>query len=357
LIPAGSPIDGARWWITRQPTRSCRFAGIVPQAPPARPVVLMSSAECREPTVVTAARAAELWSLLRTSQRLGESASGLRSPQSGIKAGGFTLLETLTALALAAVIIVATTGLLHDVLLHFDRGTRRVTEAEHLLQTVHRLAGDFASARFVLRPNVAGASAPAGPGVLFIGDPSSVTFVAAGGVMTGPQGEEMVKLSVEADGEVSRLVRRRAAWREPHAHFDDIPPQDPVVMLEGRVDIGFRYGRLTPDGALTWSDNWTGEFGLPRLVRVIVREPNSGADLLAEAPFLVRADAPPACARAGRPQTNNGQAALTAGSAANANVGRRPGQPTAAAAQATGISCLTNGPPGPQRPPDQGRTG
>jgi hypothetical protein len=317
----------------------------------------MSSAECRDATVGTAAPAAELWPRSRTSQRLGEGASDLRSLQDGTQVGGFTLLETLTALAIAAVIIVATTGLLHDVLLHFDRGTRRVTEAEHLLQAVHRLAGDFASARFILRPNVAGASAPAGLGVLFIGDPSSVTFVAAGGVMTGPQGEEMVKLSVEADGEVSRLVRRRAAWREPHAHFDDIPPQDPVVILEGRVDISFTYGRLTPDAGLTWSDNWTGEFGLPRLVRVIVREPNSGVDLLAEAPFLVRADAPPACARAAQPQTNKGQAALTAGAAANANAGRRPGQPPAAGAQATGISCLTNGPPGRQGPPDQGRTG
>jgi prepilin-type N-terminal cleavage/methylation domain-containing protein len=274
-----------------------------------------------------------------------------------MKADGFTLLETLTALVIAAVIILATTGLLHDVLLHFDRGTRRVTEAEHLLQAVHRLAGDFASARFILRPNAPGPSGPAqSPGVLFTGDPSSVTFVAAGGVMVGPQGEEMIKLSVEVDGEVSRLVRRRAAWREPHAHFEETPPQDPVVLLEGRVDISFTYGRMTPEGALTWSDNWTGEYGLPRLVRVIVREPNSGVDLLAEAPFLIRADAPAACARAAQPPAGN-QAALSAGSATTANVGRRLGQPAAAGAQASGVACLTNGAPVPARTSDQGRTG
>jgi prepilin-type N-terminal cleavage/methylation domain-containing protein len=299
----------------------------------------MSSAERREPTRAAggAARSRGLWTRVRTSQHLGDGARG------------FTLLETLTALAIAAVIIVATTGLLHDVLLHFDRGTRRVIEAEHLLQAVHRLAGDFASARFILRPN--GTSAPQGVGTLFSGDPSTMTFVAAGGVMAGPQGEELVKLSVEVDGEVSRLVRRRAAWREPHAHFEDLPPQDPVVMLEGRVDISFTYGRLTPEGALTWSDNWTGELGLPRLVRVIVREPMSGEDLLAEAPFLVRADAPAACARVAQPSTNGG-----AGSAANTNIGRRSAQP-AAGASASGVTCLTNGPSGRPRPPDQGRTG
>jgi prepilin-type N-terminal cleavage/methylation domain-containing protein len=199
------------------------LARIATRVAPARPIVPMTSTERREPTRVAGrpARAAELSTRVRTSQRFGRGRRGSRSPQDCTTTGGFTLLETLTALAVAAVIIVATTGLLHDVLLHFDRGTRRVTEAEHLLQAVHRLAGDFASARFILRPNLPGASAPQGAGVMFIGDPSSVTFVAAGGVMAGPQGEELIKLTVEADGEVSRLVRRRAAWREPHAHFED----------------------------------------------------------------------------------------------------------------------------------------
>jgi general secretion pathway protein J len=304
----------------------------------------MSRADGPEPRAVWAARAAKLCPCLRKVQ-----AQGVGSPQDGTEAGGFTLLETLTALVLAAVIIIATTGLLHDVVLHFDRGTRRVSEAERLLQAVDRLAGDFASARFILRPNVPGAPASQGAGVLFAGDPSGVTFVAAGGVMAGPQGEEMVKLSVEVDGEVSRLVRRRAAWREPHAHFEDIPPRDPVVMLEGRVDISFSYGQLTPQGALTWSDNWSGESGLPRLVRVIVREPNSGVDLLAEAPFLVRADAPAACAHAAQPQTNNGQSAA-------ANGERRSGQPKAAGASAGGVACLAIGPSQPTRPLDPGRT-
>ena len=309
----------------------------------------MSSAERRKPT--RAVEAAGPWPRMSRGCR-----DGVQGPRLS-EASGFTLLETLTALAIAAVIILATTGLLHNVLMHFDLGTRRVTEAEQLLQTVHRLAGDFASARFILRPSPPGAPAPQGVGVLFTGDPSSVTFVAAGGVMAGPQGEEVVKLSVEVDGEVSRLVRRRATWREPHAHFEDMPPQDPVVMLEGRVDISFTYGRLTPEGALSWSDSWTGEFGLPRLVRVIVREPNSGVDLLAEAPFLVRADAPAGCARAAQPSANNGQAAPNPGSAASTNTARRTLQPPAAGAQARGVACLTNGPAGPQRPPDQGRTG
>ena len=312
----------------------------------------MSRADGPEPRAVWAARAAKLCPRLRAAPRLGEGARGAGAREEWTDTGAFTLLETLTALALAAVIIVATTGLLHDVVLHFDRGAQRVSEAEHLLQAVDRLAGDFASARFILRSNVPGAPASQGAGALFTGDSSNVTFVAAGGVMAGPQGEEMVKLSVEVDGEISRLIRRRAAWREPHAHFDDMPAQDPVAMLEGRVDISFSYGQLTAQGALTWTDTWSGESGLPRFVRVIVREPNSGVDLLAEAPFLVRVDAPAACARAAQPQANNGQPTPSA----HANVERRSGQPKAAGASAGGVGCLSIGPSRPAHPPEQGRT-
>ena len=64
---------------------------------------------------------------------------------------GFTLIEVLAALAIASVIIMASTALVHNVALFFDRGTRSVTEAERLMLAVERLAGDFSSARFVSR--------------------------------------------------------------------------------------------------------------------------------------------------------------------------------------------------------------
>ena len=41
---------------------------------------------------------------------------------------GFTLVEVLAALAIAAVIIAATSALVHNVALHFDHGTRGVSE-------------------------------------------------------------------------------------------------------------------------------------------------------------------------------------------------------------------------------------
>jgi prepilin-type N-terminal cleavage/methylation domain-containing protein len=223
---------------------------------------------------------------------------------------GFTLVELLAALAIASVIIAATAALVHNVALHFDRGTRGVSEEERLVLAVERLAVDFGSARFVLQTTEAGTA------LAFTGEPASseasakIVFVGAGGIASGPQGEEVVNLTIEQDGDVTRLVRRRAAWFGPRTRLADLTLSDPVILLEGNVDIVFAFGRVNPDGALAWSDGWKGELTLPRFVRLILRDRATGANRLAGAEFVVRADAPGACAQ------GDAAAACLSGSAA-----------------------------------------
>ena len=220
----------------------------------------------------------------------------MRSTPSSHRSQGFTLLEVLAALAITAVIIVATVALIRNVAFYFDRGTRGVTQAEGLMLAVDRLAGDFASARFILLTAETGAAAAA-----FLGKPASdqepakVAFVAAAGVGSQPLQEELINLTVERDGDVARLVRRRARWPGPPARFEDLQPQDAVVLIEGKVDMAFVFGYLAPDGALRWTESWIAQPALPRFVRLLLRDTASGADLLPETDFVVRSDAPFAC--------------------------------------------------------------
>src|SRR4051794_12340723 len=208
---------------------------------------------------------------------------------------GFTLVEALAALAIASAIMIASAALIRNVALFFDRGTRGAGDAERLMLAVGRLAGDFASARFVPRRTDDGVA------IAFAAEPASterparVVFVGAGGIAPMSHGDELVSLTVEQDGELRRLVRRRAAWPGQRARFEDVTPQDPVVLIEGRLDMSFVFGRVTPDGALAWYASWAGEWVLPRYVRLILRDRVTGADLLGEAAFVIRADAPAAC--------------------------------------------------------------
>lgn len=206
---------------------------------------------------------------------------------------GFSLIEVLAALAIASVVIVATAALIHNVALNFDRGTGGVGRADRLLLAVQRLSADFGSARLV--PQSGGANVAAA----FVGGPTQIKFVAAGGVATGPQGEEVISLTVEEADGTSRLVRRRAAWRGPQTQLDSLALRDPVKLIDGRIDIAFAFARIAPDGTTTWSETWIGQKLLPRLVRLTVRDRASGADLIPGAQFVLRADAPIGCAQSG----------------------------------------------------------
>jgi prepilin-type N-terminal cleavage/methylation domain-containing protein len=249
---------------------------------------------------------------------------------------GFSLIELLAALAIAAVIITAATTLIHNVALHFDRGTRGVNEGERLILAVERLAADIGSARFVMRASegsaaqgggaqgggtqggaaqgsaaqgsaaqgsAAQAGATQGGALAFIGEPAAgeqpakVVFVGGGSVASKRGGEEVVALTAEQNGDLMRLVRRRAPWFGPRTRFEELTLSDPVILLEGKVLIAFEFGRLTPANGVIWSDNWRGQTSLPRFVRLILRERDTGVDLLPSAQFVIRADSSSGCAQ------------------------------------------------------------
>jgi prepilin-type N-terminal cleavage/methylation domain-containing protein len=229
----------------------------------------------------------------------------LRLRRRGSSANGFTLLELLAALAIGAVIMAAVAALVRNVALNFDRGTRTVNEGEHLLLAVERLAADIGGARFV---TVAGASTAT---VAFFGEVAGdggsgkLVFVGPGGISSSREGEEVVGLTVEQDGDVARLVRRRAPWPGPRTRLEDVMLGDPVTLLEGNLLIEFNFGRLS-DGVVAWTDAWKSQPVLPRFVRLGLRNRATGVDVIAPIDFVIRADASGGCGQA------NGSGCLSA---------------------------------------------
>lgn len=203
------------------------------------------------------------------------------------RCGGFTLIETLAALAITAVILVAAAGLVHDFVMGFDRGTRTITTADRLVLAVERLAGDFAAARFAPK------AVDAGSGVAFTaGEENSgrLTFVSGANIAAGPRGEEIVSLTIEPAGDLTRLIRRRAPWRGPSGRFGEITPQDPVILIEGNYDMSFSFGKANPEGRMTWTPNWPDTKSIPQSVRLVIRDRTSGIDILPRAEFRLRSD-------------------------------------------------------------------
>jgi general secretion pathway protein J len=211
---------------------------------------------------------------------------------------GFTLVEVLAAFAVASVVIVATAALMHNLVLSFDRGTGRVDAGERLLLAADRLAADIGAARFVLQ------TTPAGKIAAFRGEPRRITFVSAALIDPARQDDDLVRpevVAITARGldDATELVRSRARWSDPRMRIDDAVLQDDVVLLSGRFDAAFAFARVAADGTLGWSTSWIAEHSLPRLVKLSLIERTSGVDLLGGAEFLIRSDAPPACAHAG----------------------------------------------------------
>jgi hypothetical protein len=211
------------------------------------------------------------------------------------RCNGFSLIEVLAGFAISSVIIVATVTLTHMVARNFDRGTRGVDAADRVMLAIERLAADFSSARFVVWTTVSG------PALAFKGEqasgqePARVIFVGGRGAGYESRADEVVSLTIERVGDLTRLVRRRAAWTGPATAVEHISPQDAVVLVEGNLDIYFFYGYLAPVGGLVWSATWIGQTTLPRFVRLILHDRVTGSDPLGEADFVVRADAPLSC--------------------------------------------------------------
>jgi general secretion pathway protein J len=210
---------------------------------------------------------------------------------------GFTLVETLIAVAMMVAIIAALATVTAQWLPNWNRGFARVQQGELLALGIERIVADLAAAEFV--PPHGLTKDP-----LFDGAELSVTFVRTAIGPNTSRGLEVVRLAEINEGRGLTMVRLRAP-------FAPLPPQgpptsylrlgDPVVLVRAPYRISFAYAG--PDRV--WQSIWRNATQLPRAVRITLRNAATQAVLSASTATMIHVEAAADCVRAKNPRDCN----------------------------------------------------
>jgi general secretion pathway protein J len=178
--------------------------------------------------------------------------------------GGFTLIETIVALALMGLVLSALASITAQWLPSWNRGVDRIQRSEEIGTAMQRISADLAAAEYV--PANRDSRHP-----LFDGSELSVMFVRTSlGPNTGP-GLDVVRLGETTDRRKFVTVRSRTRFTplpsgaslSEQLHFGD-----PVVLLRAPYRLSFAYAG--PDRI--WKSTWRGVDKLPALIRLTVRD-------------------------------------------------------------------------------------
>ena len=230
--------------------------------------------------------------------------------------GGFTLIETLVAMALMGLVLSALAGITAQWLPNWNRGLERIQRSELIGIALQRIGADLAAAEYV--PANRDARYP-----LFEGSELSVTFVrTALGPNAGP-GLDVVRVGETTDRQGFVTVRSRAPFRPlPLASSlsEQIQFGEPVLLLRAPFRLSFAYAG--PDRV--WKSSWHDSDKLPAAIKLTVRDAANERILSIStvAPVHVQSPAQGDCAQSdggcdGKPVApNNSQGNSQAGSVA-----------------------------------------
>lgn len=177
---------------------------------------------------------------------------------------GFTLIETIVALALMGLVLSALASITAQWLPNWNHGIDRIQRNETIAVALERVSADLAAAEYV--PANRESHRP-----LFDGSELSVTFVrTALGPGAGP-GLDIVRLGETTDRRELATVRSRTS-------FAPLPPTaslseqlhfgDPVLLLRAPFRLFFAYAG--PDQI--WKPIWHDSEKLPTTIRLTVRD-------------------------------------------------------------------------------------
>ena len=205
---------------------------------------------------------------------------------------GFTLIETLVALALMGLVLSALANITAQWLPNWNRGLERIQRSELIGIALPRIGADLAAAEYVSANR--GERHP-----LFDGSELSVTFVRTALGPNAGLGLDVVRVGENADRLGFVTVRSRAPFRplplasslSEQLHFGE-----PVVLLRAPFRLSFAYAGQDR----VWKSSWHDSDKLPTAIKLTVRDAASERVLSIStvAPVHVQAPARGDCAQA-----------------------------------------------------------
>lgn len=181
---------------------------------------------------------------------------------------GFTLIETLVALALMGLVLSALATLTAQWLPNWSRGLDRIQRSELIGITLQRVADDLADALYVSASS--GETRP-----FFQGSEQSVTFIRTAFGPNADLGLDLVHLGETTDRAGLATVRSRMPFHplpegtslSDHLHFGE-----PVVLLRAPYRLSFAYA----GEERAWKSSWQDSKKLPEKIRLTVQDASSG---------------------------------------------------------------------------------
>jgi general secretion pathway protein J len=197
---------------------------------------------------------------------------------------GFTLIETLVAVALMGIVLAAIGVITAQWLPNWSHGFSRVQRSELVSVALDRIVADLSAAEFVMPTR--DSKQP-----LFSGSELGVTFVRTAYGPNARHGLEVVRIAETADRQGIALARSTTLFAPSGA----LSFANPVVLLRAPYRVSFTYaGR---DGL--WKNVWQNEAELPTIVRLTVRDAATERALAVSTAAVVHVEVPASCVRPG----------------------------------------------------------
>jgi general secretion pathway protein J len=206
---------------------------------------------------------------------------------------GFTLIETLVALALMGLVLSALANITSQWLPNWNRGMDRIQRSESIALALRQIGADLAAAEYV--PANREQRQP-----LFDGSELTVTFVRTALGPNAKPGLDVVRIGETTDHGDLVTVRSRAPFA-PLLPGTSLSEQlqfgDPVALLRPPFRLSFSYA----GSDRVWRDGWHEADKLPAAIMLTVRDGATERVLSVSTVASIHAEAPAAvkCAQPG----------------------------------------------------------